>query len=53
MSLKFLRVNPEAANITGAIVFICAVLASVGTCAGFVLFYLLPYLFHHISVRWH
>lgn len=53
MSLKFLRVNPETANITAALVFIRALLASLGACVYFVLVYLVPYLFNHLSIRWH
>lgn len=49
MSLKFLKVNPETANITAGIAFICAVLAVSLGCWYLVLFKLLPYLIHHLS----
>ncbi len=53
MLLKLLRVNPETVNIAFAMVFICAVLASILSCASFVLFFLLPYLINHLSINWH
>jgi hypothetical protein len=53
MSLKFLRVNPEHANIATGIAFVVALLFSCGSCWYFILFYLFPYLYHHVSIIWH